>query len=226
VINIQKHIISEAFEQLSKSAKLNESKLSERYSFPEVDDALNHFWNDLGKDPEVDDVIGFLEDEYPDWVPTNPEDYGRWYHDVAGEISARLSESKFTEAKIDKKKFNTGKYEYFVEIKYYEEEPDTFHVRANSISDLEDKLSNDDYIEWFDVLEDSNDYAEEELDESKFTEASNSKYKFDKDDIDKKIMAKDSELHIRLNDAAKLAQYLDSKGISYKIRNIQDPVTK
>lgn len=39
-------------------------------------------------------------------------------------------------------------------------------------------------------------------------------------------MAKDSELHIRLNDAAKLAQYLDSKGISYKIRNIQDPVTK
>ena len=153
MINIQKHIISEAFEQLSKSAKLKESKLTERYSFPEVDDALNHFWNDLGKDPEVDDVIGFLEDEYPDWVPTNPEDYGKWYHDVAGEISARLSESKLTEATIPG-------------------------------------------------------------------------YKFDKDDIDMKIKAKDPELHIRIKDAAKLAQYLDSKGIPYKIRNIQDPVTK
>lgn len=85
--------------------KLSESKITERYSFPEVDDALNHFWNDLGKDPEVDDVIGFLEDEYPDWVPTNPEDYGRWYHDVAGEISARLSESKLTEAPMDVKDY-------------------------------------------------------------------------------------------------------------------------
>ena len=63
--------------------------------------------------------------------------------------SAKLKESKLTEAKIDRNKFNTGKYEYFVEIKYYEEEPDTFHVRADSISDLEDKLSNDDYIEYY-----------------------------------------------------------------------------
>lgn len=85
--------------------KFDESLLTERYSFPEVDDALHHFWNDLGKDPEVDDVIGFLEDEYPDWVPTDPDDYGRWYHDVAGEISARLSESKLTEAPMDVKDY-------------------------------------------------------------------------------------------------------------------------
>ena len=66
----------------------------------------------------------------------------------------------------------------------------------------------------------------EKLKESKLTEATIPGYKFDKDDIDMKIKAKDPELHIRIKDAAKLAQYLDSKGIPYKIRNIQDPVTK
>lgn len=92
--------------------------------------------------------------------------------------------------------------------------------------DIEDKVTDDDETE---EVEDEEDI---EVNESlkrktkkRLTEATSS-YKFDKDDIDMKIKAKDPELHVRLKDAGKLAQYLDSKGIPYKIRNIQDPRTK
>ena len=71
---------------------MNES-LNERYSFPEVDDAIEHFRNDVGIEPDVDDVVGFIERNYPDMVPEDMKSYNKWYSEIAAEISPRLNEN-------------------------------------------------------------------------------------------------------------------------------------
>lgn len=80
-------VISDELVQIDES-------LNERYSFPEVDDAIEHFRNDVGIEPDVDDVVTFIERNYPDMVPEDIESYNKWYSGIAAEISPRLNESK------------------------------------------------------------------------------------------------------------------------------------
>lgn len=70
----------------------NES-LEERYDFDLVDNAIDHFLYDLGREPEVDDVIEYIENTSPEEVPEDFDKYQKWADDISCEISARLSES-------------------------------------------------------------------------------------------------------------------------------------
>ena len=70
----------------------NES-LEERYDFDLVDNAIDHFLYDLGREPEVDDVIEYIENTSPEEVPEDFDKYQKWAGDISCEISARLSES-------------------------------------------------------------------------------------------------------------------------------------
>lgn len=72
--------------------KVNES-LEERYDFDLVDNAIDHFLYDLGREPEVDDVIEYIENTSPEEVPEDFDKYQKWADDISCEISARLSES-------------------------------------------------------------------------------------------------------------------------------------
>lgn len=71
-----------------------DESLNERYSFDLIDSAIEHFYNDLGREPEVDDIIEYIERTSPDEIPEDDIDrYNKWYRDIAAEISARLNES-------------------------------------------------------------------------------------------------------------------------------------
>lgn len=78
---------------LVDSSNLDES-LNERWEFKEIDDAIYHFRNDLGIDPDdSEDVLEFIENNYPEIVPDGFDEYQKWAPYMLGEISARLNES-------------------------------------------------------------------------------------------------------------------------------------
>ena len=60
-----------------------------------VKDSINHLTNDLGKDPWVDDfaddVIGDLERNYENYVPTDFDKYQEWCSAVASEVSRQVN---------------------------------------------------------------------------------------------------------------------------------------
>jgi hypothetical protein len=60
-----------------------------------VKDSINHLTNDLGKDPWADDfaddVIGDLERNYENYVPTDFNKYQEWCSVVASEVSRQVN---------------------------------------------------------------------------------------------------------------------------------------
>jgi len=71
---------------------LSNKSLYERYSLPEVDNAINHFRNDLGYNPDVDEVIDYMVRIGDVEEPEDPEKSMKWYSDWSSEISPRLNE--------------------------------------------------------------------------------------------------------------------------------------
>lgn len=63
-----------------------------------VKDSINHLTNDLGKDPWADDfaddVIGDLERNYENYVPTDFDKYQEWCSAVASEVSRHVNRSE------------------------------------------------------------------------------------------------------------------------------------
>ena len=63
-----------------------------------VKDSINHLTNDLGKDPWADDfaddVIGDLECNYENYVPTDFDKYQEWCSAVASEVSRQVNRSE------------------------------------------------------------------------------------------------------------------------------------
>ena len=103
----------EAYREMEKSWSINnedaqvvpvdelEESISDEYDLTTlVKDSIYHLTNDLGKDPWVDDfaddVIGDIERNYENYVPSDFDKYQEWCSAVACEVSRQVNNSKHT----------------------------------------------------------------------------------------------------------------------------------